>query len=65
VLRHFKDQPLAIVVGFSAFRIAGSAPSNCTSTTAPMTCVTLPAAAAFGAFAMSFLRFLRALQRPK
>ena len=28
----------------SAFRICGSSPSNCTSTTAPMTCATLPVA---------------------
>jgi hypothetical protein len=46
---------LPLLVVSSAFRIAGSAPSNCTSTTAPMTWVTLPALAgmeAFGAFAI-------------
>ena len=37
------------LVGFSAFMIAGSLPSNCTSTTAPITCVTLPIAPLFSA----------------
>jgi hypothetical protein len=60
VLRHFQNQPLAVVVGFSAFRIAGRSPSNCTSTTAPITCVTLPFA-----FAMSFLRFRQSASAPE
>jgi hypothetical protein len=43
MLRNFENQAVAAVVVSSAFRIAGSSPSNCTSTTAPMTCVMRPA----------------------
>ena len=74
MLRHFQDQPLAIVVVSSAFRIAGRWPSNVTSTTAPITWLTRPtevpdigavALAAFAALAIFCFVFLRALPRPK
>jgi hypothetical protein len=42
MLRHFEHQQLALVLWCSAFRIDGSSPSNCTSTTAPVTWVILP-----------------------
>src|SRR6185503_985828 len=42
----------------SAFKIAGRSPSNCTSTTAPMTCVIFPTA-----FCVAILSSLNGLQR--
>jgi hypothetical protein len=43
MLGHFQNEAVAAVRVSSAFRIAGSSPSKATSTTAPITCVTLPA----------------------
>jgi hypothetical protein len=42
VLRDFKHERLAVVAGLSAFKMAGSPPSNVTSTTGPRTWVILP-----------------------
>jgi hypothetical protein len=42
VLRDLEHEAAAVVLGLQAFRISGRWPSNCTSTTAPMICVTCP-----------------------
>ena len=44
LLGHLEHQAMAVVVVSSALRIGGRSPSNCTSTTAPITWVTRPVA---------------------
>jgi hypothetical protein len=60
VLGDLEHEPLAVVVGLERVEDRRQGPSNCTSTTAPITCVTLPVAVA-----MSFLRFRQSASAPE